>query len=378
MKICLPGFILDRGRSGIATYIIELIKNLQLIDFSNQYDILLSDMEKALVTIEKANFTKVLYPTILEKPLLNILWYNTYLPLRAKAQRYDLIHAPCLRRVAIWKTCRQIATVHDLAAFTVTDKYSWPHMLYHHQFLSKAVHRCDHLIAVSHQTKADIVKWMDYPSEKITVIYPGINRNVFRRIDRAEAAKSIKDNFCISVPYIVYVSRLEHPGKNHIRLIQAFEMLKKSAPTSHQLVFVGADWMGAEAIKEYARNSPLSKEIHFLGFVSTPRVVELYSACDLMVFPSLYEGFGFPLLEAMACGAKVACSNSSSLGEIGRGNALMFDPYQPEDIYRCLLQGLKDDDKEGRLDRNVKHLESFDWKRSAEQVLNVYRMVGKI
>lgn len=375
MKIGMPGFILDRGRSGVASYMTQLVAHLQGVDKINNYEILISEAESKLFDITAPNFTQIIYRNAVEKSLLNIAWYNFQLPLRARSQKYDLIHIPCLRRVGLWKPCKIVATAHDLAAFAVPGKYSWPHMFYQRHIIARTIHRCDHVIAVSHNTKADIIRWMGYPADKITVIYPGIDKKLYSPARRDLAKTSLSKKFGLNDPFIVYVGRIEHPGKNHLRLIQAFELLKRSNPSNYQLVFAGADWHGADVVKEYARKSPYANEIHFLGFVSRKDVVDLYSSCELMAFPSLYEGFGFPLLEAMACGAKVICSNTSSLEEIGRGNALMFDPLSVEGIYRCLLQGNERYDPVKQLENNLKHLENFSWEKSAKAVLKVYQEI---
>lgn len=176
-------------------------------------------------------------------------------------------------------------------------------------------------------------------------------------------------------PFLIYISRLEHPAKNHVRLIEAFERFKLENDSAHQLVFAGADWNGAETIRARAAESPVKDDIIFLGFVPVKSLPLLYSGCDLMVFPSLFEGFGFPIIEALACGAPVICSNTSSMNEIASDLVPTFDPSNSEAIFQTLAttlsKGLNDETRA----RGMEYAITFDWRKTARSVMEVYRSV---
>lgn len=358
MKIGFSCFGLGGGKSGLSTYVRALLEAMQKQDKVDQF--------------------KLFQPTpFLEKPIVNILWHNFVLPFISKKEKLDLVHIPTIRRIPLIKGTKVIATVHDLAVFALPGKYDYLRRIYHHHFLSKLIHRCDHVIAVSHHTKADIVKYTGYPEEKITVIYSGIDHSLFRPVkDRQTAILQLQQKYGIDKPFFVYVSRIEHPGKNHLNMIKAFELFTKQYGGGYQLVLAGADWSGAEVVKQYASNSAVKDDIIFTGFAPTEDIVNFYSLCELMVFPSLYEGFGFPLLEALACGAKVASARTSSLEELGEGNVEFFDPLDPTDIAstmeKTLLLPWKKD--------GIEYASQFTWKKCAREVLNTYQRCvdGKI
>jgi glycosyltransferase involved in cell wall biosynthesis len=179
----------------------------------------------------------------------------------------------------------------------------------------------------------------------------------------------------ISKPFFVYVSRLEHPAKNHVRLIEAFELFKRNNDSGQQLVLAGADWNGAEAIRRRAAESAYSDQIHMLGFAPRESLPLLYSACDLMIYPSLFEGFGFPILEALACGANVICSNSSSMPEIAGGHGLIFDPLSVEDIAAKIAEGLRRDRDDTARARDIDYAAGFKWSDTARRVIDIYERV---
>lgn len=371
MKIGVSTFVMQGGKSGVATYIRELLRSLQLEDRENSYDLLMARNESDLIPLTNPNFGKTLYPSGLNQPLVNLAWHNIGLPQR----RYDLLHIPSYRRIPLLKRTRIVATVHDLSAFSVDAKYDRARMLFSRRMVPAMIRRADHVIAVSHNTKADIVRFTGYPEEKISVVYSGINHDLFRPVPAAEAREQLSVRHGLDQPFFVYISRLEHPAKNHIRLIEAFERFKLENDSAHQLVFAGADWQGADAIRTRAANSPVKDDIVFLGFVPLLSLPLLYSACDLMVYPSLFEGFGFPIVEALACGAPIACANTSSMKEIAGNLVPTFDPGSVGDIFQCLENAVsKGWDKETRV-RGTEYALTFDWRSTARNVLGVYRSV---
>ncbi len=346
--------------AGVEVWTRSLLHSLQVIDLENSYEVFLSAKDLKILKPEFKTFTFTGVSPCAMPPVPNILWHNTVLPWLAKKHSLDLVHIPTIRRIPLIKGCKIVATVHDVAPFRLKEKYDVLRTVYHRHFLNKLVHRADHIIAVSHYTKNELMEFTGYPEEKITVIYPGI-RKVF-----APQEKGIGKSF------FLFVSRIEYPAKNHLRLIEAFNLFKQKTGAPHELLFVGADWQGAEIVKKAAASSCFAHEIKFLGFIPIQEMVSLYASCDLMVYPSLYEGFGMPLIEAMACGAPVICSNTSSLKEIGSGKALLFDPYNPEEIAYALEKGLDPEFQATARRQGPAWASTYNWEQCAREVIKVY------
>jgi glycosyltransferase involved in cell wall biosynthesis len=231
------------------------------------------------------------------------------------------------------------------------------------------------VIAVSHHTKSDLIRRAGIPEEQISVVYSGIDHERFRPTPKDEARRRLAQLHGLEKPFFVYVSRLEHPAKNHVRLIEAFERFKLENDSAHQLVFAGADWHGADTIRARAAGSPVREDIVFLGFAPIDSLPLLYSGCDLMVYPSLFEGFGFPIIEALACGAPVACSNTSSMKELAGDLLRTFNPTHADEIFQCLeTEAAKGWSAEMRA-RGMEYAHTFDWRNTAQHVLGVYRSV---
>ena len=374
MNIGISTFVLEGGRSGLSTYILELLRALQQEDRDNSYRILTSRSEEDLLPLTNPNFSKMVMTSLIQPPLLNIVWHNTHLASMAK--HFDLIHIPSARRIPLVKRTRIVATVHDLAAFSVQEKYGRARMVFNRRIVPAMIRRADHVIAVSKATRDDLVSYAVYPHDRISVVYSGIDHDLFTPVSKEKARDRLHMLLGIEAPFFVYVSRLEHPGKNHIRLIEAFERFKLENDSAHRLVLAGADWRGADAIRARAAESPVKNEILFPGFVPKKALPLLYSGCDLMIFPSLFEGFGLPIVEALACGAPVICSNTSAMRELADGRIPTFDPTDSQAIYQCMeasiARGLSDDERAG----GIVFAQGFTWKETARQVMEIYRAVG--
>jgi glycosyltransferase involved in cell wall biosynthesis len=200
----------------------------------------------------------------------------------------------------------------------------------------------------------------------------------FRPISRDAAVLEVRKRFSIAGTYILCVGDLQ-PRKNQIGLIRAFEKLTAAYPQlRHTLVLAGKETWFAGEVRQAAARSHAADRVRFLGFVSDEDLLQLYNACDLFAFPSFYEGFGLPVLEAMACGRAVVCSNTSSLPEVADSAAILVDPYSCDEIVRAMADLLLDPQLRARMERlGLQRAAHFSWQRTAEKTLEIYYEVAE-
>jgi glycosyltransferase involved in cell wall biosynthesis len=214
------------------------------------------------------------------------------------------------------------------------------------------------------------------PDKVVTV--PIAANPTFRPLPRERSQREVRDRLNIDGPFILTVGDLQ-PRKNQIGLIQAFEGLVQSHPQiRHKLVLAGKDTWFAPQIRQAAKTSRVADRIVFTGFVEDDDLLRLYNACDCFVFPSFYEGFGIPILEAMACGRAVTCSNAASMPEVADGAGLLFDPQSKSEIARALADILLDSELRARLERlGLQRAALFAWNRTAERTIEIYQDVAQ-
>jgi glycosyltransferase involved in cell wall biosynthesis len=209
-------------------------------------------------------------------------------------------------------------------------------------------------------------------------VVPNAVSSAFRPISRESAAAWVHRRFGISAPFVLSVGDLQ-PRKNQIGLIRAFERLTAACPElPHHLVLVGKETWYAGKVRQAARQSGCAGRIHFPGFVEDDELLQFYGASDLFLFPSYYEGFGLPILEAMACGRAVACSNTSAMPEVADAAAILFDPLSVEEMTRAMRDLLLDSELRGRMERlGLQRSAAFTWENTAQKTLAVYYEVAE-
>ncbi len=306
-------------------------------------------------------------------PVKNILWHQTELPRLVRQARLDVLHVPSYRRLLWPRPCALVATIHDLAPFRLPEKYDWKRMVYGRVVVRRLARRQDEIIAVSRATADDLHAFFGLSPQQVTVIHNGLDHDRFTPGNRAEARAGIAQRHGLRHPFFLYVSRLEHPAKNHARLIEAFNRFKTATRSPWLLALGGSDWHGAEAIHALIRQSPFSDDIFRLGFVPPEDLPAWYRAAGAFVYPSLFEGFGMPPLEAMACGCPVVTATGAALGEVVGNAAQPVDPLSISDIERQLARIAGDDALRERLrSAGLTHARRFDWNRTAAATLEVY------
>jgi glycosyltransferase involved in cell wall biosynthesis len=377
MRIGISTSVIQRGKTGVAQYVFALLRALSGHAKQHEFTLFILAEDLPLFDFLKGAMKQIVVPERFRPPVKNILWHQAQLPNLVQQHGIEVLHIPSYRRLLWRKPCRLVATIHDLAPFRVPDKYDWKRMIYGRVIARRLAHRQDQIIAISQNTANDLMNFFRLPASRITVVHNGIEHERFSPGSAEEAQRKWAQRDLRS-PFFLYVARLEHPGKNHVRLISAFEEFKAATKADWQLVFAGSDWHGAEAIHAAIRRSPFVADIHCLGFVPDSDLPELYRASGAFVYPSLYEGFGMPPLEAMACGCPVIASACGSLGEVLGAAAAIVQPEDIHTIAKQLYIVATDSATRNRLRAaGLAQAHKFDWAKTAQATLEVYQRASK-
>jgi glycosyltransferase involved in cell wall biosynthesis len=270
-----------------------------------------------------------------------------------------------------------IVSVHDVSFLEHPEFFPRFRALQLRWSVNRTVRSAARILTLSEFSSAAIQRAYGVSSDDVVVV-PLAAAAEFRTFHIDNALDAVRTRFQLPAPYILSVGDLQ-PRKNQIGLIQAFAELVKSFPQlRHRLVLAGKETWFAPKVREAAKESGVGDRIRFLGFVSDQELLHLYNACDLFVFPSFYEGFGLPILEAMACGRAVACSNTSAMPEVADGAAILFNPYSVPEITRAMADLLRDAELRSRMERlGQQRAASFSWQKSAQKTLEVYYDVAE-
>lgn len=362
MKVVISGYV-GKKITGIGRNLICLLDNsssdIEYVIYTNY------DMKDDLV-FNNPNVTVKTYGASKMSSMKNLLWTTFVFPFKVLKEKADKALIPNFTLLLI-KFKPTVVIMHDLIEFNVPNKFSKKKMFYRTKLADPiTAKRANNIITVSKNSKNDIVKFLRVKSEKIDVVYNGVDRKLFTRMDDNRAYQILNAKQWPS-NYILYAGTIDHPGKNAMNVVRAFEELKKAGRYTGKLVLAGMPGSGYEFVAHYVAESEFSESILFTGFVSDDELVALYSKCDVFCFVSLYEGFGIPPLEALACGAKVIVSSTSSLPEVVGNLGKKVDPESVGELCDAICEMIDSGDEKISNEAREVHLSRYDWKELSKQ-----------
>ena len=302
---------------------------------------------------------------LLRTPTYRSVWTQLRLPLHLLAHRYGVLHLPD-HKLPFLCPPRSVITVLDLAFMKFPETFKTLHRRRLVWFTKNAVRRADRIIAISGSTQSDLCELLQVPRENIAVIHLGVDHAIYR--------PDVQPHRRVA-PYFLSVGALQ-PRKNYVFLIRAFKRLCAQYPEEVDLLIVGQRGWLWEPIEEEARKPPFAERIHLLGYVPDEELPGLYAGALAAVFPSLYEGFGIPVVEAMACGCPVIAADRSSFPEVVGEAGILLDPTDELPWVRAMERMLREAEYRSQWsDRAASRSREFSWERTARETLAVYRAV---
>jgi glycosyltransferase involved in cell wall biosynthesis len=373
VKIAISTSVMDRGRSGVGQYVLSLVRALLPAAARHEFTLFVLEEDLPLLAFASGSMRLVAVSERIRPPMRNIIWHQAVLPRLVRGHGIEILHVPSYRRMLWPRPCALVSTIHDLAPFHLPEKYDQARMFYGRVVSRRLARRQDEIIAVSRVTARDVESLFQVPPERLTVIPNGLDHGRFRPGLQADARKAVCAPRGLEGPFFLYVARLEHPAKNHASLIEAFNRFKAATESPWKLVLAGGDWHGADTIHALVRASPFARDIEVLGFVPPADLPDWYRAADVLVFPSLFEGFGLPPIEAMACGCPVLSTLSGALGETVGPAAGRLEPHDTAQVQAQLTRVAAEPAWRSHLiEAGLARARDFDWRVTANATIGVY------
>ena len=348
-------------KTGIEYYSLELLLNLAKIDEKNQYILYSPDPLTGKLKKLPKNFKSKVIP-------FWRLWSQVRLSWETIISSPDVLFVPA-HTIPIAHPKKTVITVHDLGFEHFPNLYPVHDRLYHKICMRTSVRAASEIIAVSEYTKNDLIK--RYPklkNKKITVIHHGFDPGDFKPVKKTNES-----------PYIFYIGRLQEK-KNITGLVKAYGILRKNKKIKHQLILAGKPDFGFEKIENEINSLPneIKKDVKILGYIDHQQSIKLMQEADIFAFPSFFEGFGMPILEAMACGVPVAASNLTSIPEVVGEAGILFNPHRPKEIAGSLEKLITNQKLYNHYrELGLKRVKDFSWEKCARETLKIIERVGK-
>ena len=363
-------FIIPGQNGGTQTYAESLIKALAAIDKEDDFTVFVSREGAALELPKQANFHKVVCPVQAVRREVRYAYEQMLFPRLLSRYDFDVLHS--LGYVCpLYSPCPSVVSIADLNYLTSWHGMSRSKQLFLGWFVTQSARHADAVLTISQFSKSELLHHLQVPDSKVSVTLLGPREALPLS---AECWEDLASQYGIGEAYLMAFGSLTN-NKNIARLVRAFARIYSQIP--HTLLLVGHLPPGSELQAEIA-SLGVGSRIKFTGYVADAHIMPLLEHADLFVFPSLYEGFGLPVLEAQTAGIPVACSTAASLPEVAGDGAMFFDPTSTEEMGHVLLQCLLDQTlRDTLVERGYANAQRFSWEKTAHQTLEVYRRVGR-
>ncbi|MEJ5187313.1 MAG: glycosyltransferase family 1 protein [Candidatus Geothermincolales bacterium] len=365
MIVGVEGRTLQGPRYGVARFLKNVLSHMARLGADDLFYVYLSQ-DVADPGIGAPNVT---FKVLRRAP--SITWRHVRMPLEMRRDRVDVHFSPTYF-VPLWRVCPEVVTVHDISFKAHPEWFSRDRRFLFDDLFWRAVKRAEWVLTPSEFSRGEIAHYLGIEPTKIKVV-PNAPEEAFRPVDDPAALEGIRKKYGLKERFILTVGAI-HTRRNLERLVRAVHLASSRTGEPLQLVVVGipapfsppVDFVGE------AERLGMAEDVIHLDYVPEEDLVLLYNACSLFAYPSLYEGFGLPVVEAMACGAPVACARSSALPEVGGDAVLYFDPLDVEDMGEAVIKGLGGMAEELR-EKGLERARMFSWKRTSEEIYAVLR-----
>ncbi len=370
MKIGIDTFGCEHARSGLGAYLKSLVDHLPASD-TVEYELFGSDIDRYTYTDEN-DIQFYGLSSVSERFWQQRLWHLCSANRLSARRAYDVVLYPAAVHMLPWSFSKPgVAIVNDIVSLIIKNSSPFAALTVTH-----GLRRASRIIAASNFIKEDLVN-LGIAPDKINVVYNGIDHSQFYQHPLLDNDTVTIKPFAIKRPYLIYASRMNSASKKHVELIRAFTLFKEKTHMPHRLVLAGGDGSFAREIEKAVCASSAVSDIFMTGYFPAESFPELYSGAEACIFPSVSEGVGLPVIEAMATGIPVACSRSGALPEIAGDSAVFFDSDNIEEIAGAIERIVTDTGLRDRLvESGLAWTKQFQWNAAAQQTLDVLKMAA--
>lgn len=369
MRIGINALYLIPGRvGGTETYIRNLVKAISALDDNNEYFIFINKESRGVFEKIAPGMKVVLCPFRATRRPVRILWEQLILPLQIKRRGLDVLLSAGMTAPFLCPA-RSVLSLHDLQHENFPENFSRLQLFFLKTMIRISAKRAKRILTLSEKVRGDIMKFYNIPGDRISVVHLAADNRAFYRRNAGDR-EEIRKKYSLPARFILYLAS-SLPHKNYKRLLLAFRAVLKDSP-GLGLVLIGARDYGAPEIKERIAELGLGANVMMLDWLPFEDIPLIYSASALLVFPSLHEGFGLPIIEAMACGVPVVCSNREPMREVAGGAAMLVDPMSENAIAEGIKKVLNDAElRRDLVQRGLKRATAFSWQKTAMKTLSL-------